>query len=130
MFCKTEMPLLIRNKFYAIGNYDHRGVFMVHKVYICSNLNSPFVVHDYDQLECCHTTKFFLPCSSGYDLKNQVHSQQGEHCSFVPMLGEESSCKKHFISDIHPSIVALSFVSTNVLQDSINKYCVNSGQQT
>ena len=44
IFSQTELPLLTRNKFYAIGNYDHRGVFMVHKVYIFSNMNTPCVV--------------------------------------------------------------------------------------
>jgi DNA-directed RNA polymerase subunit RPC12/RpoP len=36
---------------------------MVHRVYICTNLNSPFVVQDCDQLEGNHDTNIFT-CSS------------------------------------------------------------------
>ena len=60
---------------------------MIHWVYICANLNSPFVVQDCNQL-------------SGSDT-----------------------------IDIHtPSIPMLSFVSTNLLQDSIDKAHVDSDQ--
>jgi hypothetical protein len=38
MFCQTKLPLLTRIFFHAIGSYDN-GVFMVHRVYICSDLN-------------------------------------------------------------------------------------------
>jgi hypothetical protein len=38
MFCQTKLPLLTRNNFHAIGSYDN-GVFMVHRVYIYSDLN-------------------------------------------------------------------------------------------
>ena len=60
---------------------------MIHRVYICANLNSSFVVQDCNQL-------------SGSDT-----------------------------IDIHtPSIPMLSFVSTNLLQDSIDKAHVDSDQ--
>jgi hypothetical protein len=39
MFCQTKLPLLTINNFHAIGSYDYSGVFMVHRVYICSDLN-------------------------------------------------------------------------------------------
>jgi hypothetical protein len=39
MFCQTNLPLLYRNNFHVIGNYDYNGVFMVHRLYICSDLN-------------------------------------------------------------------------------------------
>jgi hypothetical protein len=38
MFYQTKLPLLTRIFFHAIGSYDN-GVFMVHRVYICSDLN-------------------------------------------------------------------------------------------
>jgi hypothetical protein len=39
LFCQTNSPLLTRNNVHAMGSYDYNGVFMVHRVYICSNLN-------------------------------------------------------------------------------------------
>jgi hypothetical protein len=39
IICQTTSPLLTRNNFHAIGNYDYNGVFMVHRVYIYSDLN-------------------------------------------------------------------------------------------
>jgi hypothetical protein len=39
MFCQTNLPLLTRNNFHAIGSYDYNNVFMVYRVYICSYLN-------------------------------------------------------------------------------------------
>jgi hypothetical protein len=45
IFSQTELPLLSRNTFHAIGNYNSRGAFMAHRVYICSNFNTPCVVH-------------------------------------------------------------------------------------
>ena len=60
---------------------------MIHRVYICANLNFPFVVQDCNQLNGSNTT------------------------------------------DIHmPSIPMLPFVSTNFLQDSIDKAHVDSDQ--
>jgi hypothetical protein len=38
MFCQTKLPLLTRNNFHAIGSSD-KGVYMVHSVYIYSDLN-------------------------------------------------------------------------------------------
>jgi hypothetical protein len=38
MFYQTKLPLLTRFFFHAIGSYDN-DVFMVHRVWICSDLN-------------------------------------------------------------------------------------------
>jgi hypothetical protein len=61
MFCQTELPLLKRNIFHAIGNYDSRGVFMVHRIYICSTLNTPCVVH-------ASLSQSLVKISNAYDL--------------------------------------------------------------
>ena len=47
----TEFPWLSRYTYHFIGKYNCKGDYMVHRVYICSNLNSPFCVHQYDQIE-------------------------------------------------------------------------------
>jgi hypothetical protein len=45
---------------------------MVHRVYICSNLKSPFVMKQYDQLECCVKANHIMSssiCPSLYVLR-------------------------------------------------------------
>ena len=71
---------------------------MIHRVYVRSNMNSHFVVQDYDHLEGSHNNTNTFSCSS----KKQVHFQEGEHCWLLPMSAR-------------PSILALSLVSSNLL---------------
>ena len=76
---------------------------MIHRVYIRSNMNFPFVVQDYDRLEGSHNnTNIF-----SYSSKKQVHFHEGEHCWWLPMSAR-------------PSIPTLSLVSSNLLQDSVD----------
>jgi hypothetical protein len=49
---------------------------MVHRIYICTNLNSPFVVQDCDRLKGNHHTTTF-PCSSRIFLNKTVDFQEG-----------------------------------------------------
>ena len=81
----ADLPWLSRHTYHIIGKYNNKGQYLIHRVYICANLNSSFVVQDCNQL-------------SGSDT-----------------------------IDIHtPSIPMLPFVSTNLLQDSIDKAHVDS----
>ena len=83
----VDLPWLSRHIYHIIGKYNNKGQYLIHRFYICANLNSPFVVQDCNQL-------------SGSDT-----------------------------IDIHtPSIPMLPFVSTNLLQDSIDKAHVDSDQ--
>jgi hypothetical protein len=50
MFCQTKLPLLTWNNFHAIGSYD-KGVFMVHRISICSDFNPHSIMQQYDQVE-------------------------------------------------------------------------------
>jgi hypothetical protein len=63
MFCQTKLPLLIRNNFHAISSYDN-GVFMVHRVYICSNLNPHSIMQQYYQVESDSNTNHIISYSS------------------------------------------------------------------
>jgi len=72
-------------------------------------MNSPFVVQDYDCLEGSHNnTNIF-----SYFSKKQVHFQEGKHYWLLPMSAR-------------PSIPALSLVSSNFLQDSVDIHHVHS----
>ena len=68
------------------------------RVYIYTNLNSPFIGQNYDQLEECKINTNIIPYSSSFALWTQVKSKEGEH---------------------------MFIVSTNLLQDSIDKDLVH-----
>jgi hypothetical protein len=84
MFCQTKLPLLTRNNFHAIGSYDN-GVFMVHRVYICLDLNPHSIMQQYDQVESDNNTNPIMSSFSTLVFKKQVHFQQGEHC-YLPKI--------------------------------------------
>jgi hypothetical protein len=50
---------------------------MVHRVYICTNLNSSFVVQNNDQLEDYKINNVVVPYSSSFALQFQVESKEG-----------------------------------------------------
>jgi hypothetical protein len=79
MFCHIKLPLLNRNNFHAIGSYDN-SVFMVHRVYICSDLNPHFLMQQYDRVESDNNTNRIMLSFSTSVFKKQVHFQEGEHC--------------------------------------------------
>jgi hypothetical protein len=53
LFMCNDLPLLSRNKFRAAEQYNYEGEYMIHRVYICSNLISPFDTQYYDKVENC-----------------------------------------------------------------------------
>jgi hypothetical protein len=108
IFAHADLPLLPRHSYHVIGKYNNKGQYLVHHIYICTNLNSPFVVQDCDRLEGNHRTTTF-PCPSrSFVLNKTIDFQEGEHHWFLP------------------SIPALSFLGNNLLQDSVAKHFVSS----
>jgi hypothetical protein len=108
IFAHADLPWLSKHSYHIIGKYNNKRQYIIHHVYICSNMNSPFVVYDCDRLEGNHHTTTF-PCSSrSFVLNKTVDFQEGEHHWFLP------------------SILALSFLGTNLLQDSVAKHFVSS----
>jgi hypothetical protein len=59
MLCQTKLPLLTRNNFHAIGSYDN-DVFIVHRVYIYSDLNPHYIMQQYDQVESNNNTNTIM----------------------------------------------------------------------
>jgi hypothetical protein len=91
-FAYANLPWLSGHTYHAFGKYNIKGDYMIHRVYICANLNSPFVVQHCDHIEDYNINNFFLSGASNFSLKSQVQSKEGEH---------------------------MFLVSTNLLQDSI-----------
>jgi hypothetical protein len=94
----ADLPSSAKHAFHAIGKYDNKGQYLIHRVYIRNNMNSPFLVEHCDHLEeDTHHKNIFACSSSGFVLKKKVHSREGKNCCLLP------------------SIPALSFVRTNLL---------------
>ena len=72
--------MAITHTYHAIGRYDNNEKHLIHRVYICANLNFSFVVQDCNQLNGSNTIDI--------------------HMTSIPML---------------------AFVSTNLLQDRVEK---------
>jgi hypothetical protein len=49
----SDFPWLSKHTYHAIGKYTCKGDYLVHRVYICSNMKSPFGMKQDDQLEGC-----------------------------------------------------------------------------
>ena len=57
---------------------------MIHRVYICSNLISPFDTQYYDKVEDCTNANYALlsfSCSTSFILTKQDQFQEGEPCT-------------------------------------------------
>jgi hypothetical protein len=81
---RNDLPLLSRNKFHAAGQYNYEGEYMIHHVYIFSNLISPFDTQYYDKVEdytnANHALSSFS-CSTSFILTKQDQFQEGEPCT-------------------------------------------------
>jgi hypothetical protein len=70
-----------KHTYHFIARYNWKGEYMVHRVYICSDMNSPFAMKQYDRLEGCvkanHITSSST-CPSLYVLQQQGQLQEGE----------------------------------------------------
>jgi hypothetical protein len=112
-FAYVDLPRLSKYSYHVIGKYNNKGQYMVHRVYICTNLSSSFVLQDCDGLESNHHTNIFTCSSSSFI------SQEGKHYWCLSMIfGAEFSCNKL-------AIPVVSFVGTNLLQDSNDKHNVS-----
>jgi hypothetical protein len=75
----SDLSWLSKHSYYVIGRYNWKGEYLVHRVYICSNMKSPFVMKQHDQLEgYVKANHITLTCPSLYVLQQQGQHQEGE----------------------------------------------------
>jgi hypothetical protein len=86
----TNVPWLSKHTYHFIGRYNWKVECMVYQVYICSNMNSPFVMKEYDHLEGCvkdnHITSNST-CPSCMFCNNRVNFKNGSkvgRCQDLP----------------------------------------------
>jgi hypothetical protein len=85
-FKYARLPWLSRCAYHFIGNYNCKGEYLVHRIYISSNLKSPFIVQQYDQLESCNCDNFVMSNSSSFVLKNRLNSKKGSNIGYYLQL--------------------------------------------
>ena len=61
LFAHVELPCCSRHTYHAIGKYDNNGKYLIHRVYICANLNFSFVVKNCNQPNGSNTTDIHMP---------------------------------------------------------------------
>ena len=80
----SGLPSFNHCSLHAIGKYDSKGEYLVHKVYICSNLKYPFGPQYHDQIEGCTNTNDVLQSFPSFSHMQQDKYQEGEHGSLLP----------------------------------------------
>lgn len=83
LFARFELPCLSDVIFHVIGNYDSKGEYNLHRVYIYSNLTIPPF---HDQMYCLEDRMRInnsLSSSSSCLNELQVGLQEGECCGFA-----------------------------------------------
>jgi hypothetical protein len=76
-----ELPWLSKHTYHIIGRYNSKGEYMVHRVYICSNMKSPFGMKQDDQLKGCVKANHIMSsstCPSLHVLQQHSRIQEAE----------------------------------------------------
>jgi hypothetical protein len=84
LFQKSHLQSFNHCSLCAIGKHDSKGDFLVHKVYICSNLKSHFGLHYYDPIGGCTNTNNILQSFPSFSLMKQDQPEEVEHCWLWP----------------------------------------------
>ena len=71
----SSFPCFDRCSLYAIGKHDTHGEYVVHRIYICSDLSS-FVVHEHVHVEAYANNNHDLSSFSSFVLLQQIQPQE------------------------------------------------------
>jgi hypothetical protein len=85
-FTFTDLSRLSRCTFHFIGKYNNIGEYMVHRVYICLNLKSPFVMQQYDNFEVYNRYNHVMSKFPSFVIKQQVKFQEEEQYWLLPTI--------------------------------------------
>ncbi|TVU13612.1 hypothetical protein EJB05_40328, partial [Eragrostis curvula] len=104
LFQKSGLPCLDYCSFHAIGKYDENGTYMVHRLYICSDLKTPLIGSTNDpMMTCIHAHKNISSFPSIGD-KLQVNFQKGERCLLPCALVQVSKLYWKELLDLYLNI--------------------------
>jgi hypothetical protein len=71
-FTFADFSQLSRHTFHFIDKYNNKGEYMVHRVYICLNLKSSFIVQQYDNFEAYNRYNHVISRSPSFVIKQHV----------------------------------------------------------
>ena len=80
----SDLPCLSHNIFLVIGRYNDKLEYMVHRVYICSNLKSYTIVPESEHLEDCSCNINAMSSFSSPICNPLSGSQKWECCWMLP----------------------------------------------
>jgi hypothetical protein len=93
----TDLSRLSKCTFHFIGKYNNKDEYMVHRVYICSNLKSPFVVQQYDNIEAYNRYNNVMSRSPSFVIKQHVKFQEGEQYWLQPIICPPTKLKPRMV---------------------------------
>ena len=83
LYAYADLPWFSRHTYHVFGKYNNQGQYLIQRVYICTNPNSPFVVQSNDQLEDSKINTVVMPYPSSFAFRTQVKSKEREHMFLV-----------------------------------------------
>ena len=66
LYAYADLPWFSRHTYHVFGKYNNQGQYLIQRVYICTNPNSPLVVQINDQLEHSKINTVVMPYSSSF----------------------------------------------------------------
>jgi hypothetical protein len=77
LYEKSDLPSFNHCLLHAIGKYDSKRQYLVHRIYICSDLKSPLGLHDHDKIGGCTNANNVSQSPSRFFLSNRVTPKKG-----------------------------------------------------
>jgi hypothetical protein len=130
LFACSKLTRLHNHTYHFIGRYNYNGQYMVHRVYICSDLKASFVEHQQDHIESYSNTNPIISSSSSLVFKKQVHFQEGEHCwllnrtSSTPALKPRTVCFQEGENDEDMTRMDTNIIRTYLGRDMDDEYVI------
>jgi hypothetical protein len=109
-FVYADFSWLSEHSYHVIGKYNDKGQYMVHRVYICTNLNFPFVVQNYHQLEGCDNNNIVIPGSYSSVLNKQIEFKEGDPIFLVSTTLLQSDIDKDHVYFNHGAYMLAIFL--------------------
>ena len=105
---------------------------MVHRVYICSNLKSPYIVQKYDQPKDCNCYNLVMSSFPSFVIKKHVKFQEGEQCWLLQTMFPSANPKPRTVccqegeddEDTSPSNMTIDYkVSSFLYLHTLQELC-------
>jgi hypothetical protein len=96
-FTFTDLSWLSKCTFHFVGKYNKKEEYMVHRVYIRSNMKSPFIVQQYDNFETYNSYNHVMSRSPSFVIKQHVQFQKGKQYWLQPTICPPTKLKPRMV---------------------------------